>query len=401
MLVGPVLRSRRSNFMFPPNLVNLQAMTLNISHFVLIAALLLSCSAYEEPPPQLPPTPIEAHLATVAFEVTTPIPEAIQVEITPEHIRISTERLASAWRRTSQLRDAQIIEAGPWWCEYFREYCLKRKAHRRLVPSLGPLPVFPDILLKDGEIPESLRKGGQKSLYIMPLFEQLTEANKYKRRMHEFRRESHNAEVTVAVDERIPLRTIAALIYSARQAEIRVTSFLVNAPDSTTRAIPYIMSEPPHWHEYPDGFAEATFSPLPLVRLRPGAAYIHLRVARTPEETNKPLDRRSAAQGLINDLDMVTGRVNGERIDVPKQDWQDRMLVPEAKGRESLRFTANAVPAGEITKLLERYDEAEFYPGFVLAAQGDVTFGAWIKVLAELQSVEVFRGVYDTVFELD
>src|SRR5690554_4437462 len=84
---------------------------------LLLTTLLLASSACKDPPSQTQ-TPLEAQLATVDFEQNQPIPDAVLLEITPGHIRISLDRIASTWQRASELQDEKVLKEGPWWCTF-------------------------------------------------------------------------------------------------------------------------------------------------------------------------------------------------------------------------------------------------------------------------------------------
>src|SRR5690554_1173275 len=193
-------------------------MTLINPHLLLVAALLLGCSAREDTSPRLPAPPLEARLTVVELGKTQPPPAAIQVEVTPKHFRVSLDRLAPAWQQAAELRDEKIIAQGPWWCALLRERCLQQEESKGEWRRFPPLPTFPKIPLNDGEIPASIQKGGPESLYITPLLEQLRQAKRYVERFEAYRHLDRNSKETrarspgytlvIAADERIPMRTI-------------------------------------------------------------------------------------------------------------------------------------------------------------------------------------------------
>lgn len=86
--------------------------------------------------------------------------------------------------------------------------------------------------IKDGNVDKSQKKGGEASLYIQPLFDKLTEANKKSQRNAEALRQKYEPVVTIVADQTTPYRLITEVMYTAGQAELSKFKFAVIKGDS-------------------------------------------------------------------------------------------------------------------------------------------------------------------------
>lgn len=81
--------------------------------------------------------------------------------------------------------------------------------------------------VKDGTVDKSQKKGGEASLYIQPLFEELTEAIKRKKREMKLLGKPYDPVATVIADQATPYRLLTEVMYTAGQAELSKFKFAV------------------------------------------------------------------------------------------------------------------------------------------------------------------------------
>lgn len=74
--------------------------------------------------------------------------------------------------------------------------------------------------VKQGSVDKGQKKGGDNSLLITPLFEDLSEAVKRKKREKELLRQKYEPMVTIIADQAIPYRLVTEVMYTAGQAEL-------------------------------------------------------------------------------------------------------------------------------------------------------------------------------------
>ncbi len=74
--------------------------------------------------------------------------------------------------------------------------------------------------IKMGEVDKSYKKGGDQGMLIQPLFDELTEAVKRKRRERELLRQDYEPMATIIADQSVPYRLVTEVIYTAGQAEL-------------------------------------------------------------------------------------------------------------------------------------------------------------------------------------
>lgn len=81
--------------------------------------------------------------------------------------------------------------------------------------------------IKDGQVDKSQKKGGEASLYIQPLFDELTEATKRKKREMQLIGQPYEPIATVIADQGTPYRLLTEVMYTAGQAELSQFKFAV------------------------------------------------------------------------------------------------------------------------------------------------------------------------------
>lgn len=81
--------------------------------------------------------------------------------------------------------------------------------------------------VKSGAVDKSQKKGGEASLYIQPLFDNLTEAVKKKKRQTKLLGQTYEPVATVIADQTVPYRLITEVMYTAGQAELSKFKFAV------------------------------------------------------------------------------------------------------------------------------------------------------------------------------
>lgn len=81
--------------------------------------------------------------------------------------------------------------------------------------------------VKDGGIDKSQKKGGEASLYVQPLFDELTEAIKRKKREMKLLGQPYDPVATIIADQSTPYRLLTEVMYTAGQAELSKFKFAV------------------------------------------------------------------------------------------------------------------------------------------------------------------------------
>lgn len=81
--------------------------------------------------------------------------------------------------------------------------------------------------VKEGGVDKSQKKGGEASLYIQPLFDELTEATKRKKREMKLLGKPYEPIATVIADQSTPYRLLTEVMYTAGQAELSQFKFAV------------------------------------------------------------------------------------------------------------------------------------------------------------------------------
>lgn len=74
--------------------------------------------------------------------------------------------------------------------------------------------------VKQGAVDKSQKKGGENSMLIQPLFEDLNAAVKQKKREKELMRQKYEPTATIIADQAIPYRLVTEVMYTAGQAEL-------------------------------------------------------------------------------------------------------------------------------------------------------------------------------------
>ena len=82
--------------------------------------------------------------------------------------------------------------------------------------------------IKGGAVDKSQKQGGnEQSLYIQPLFDELTEAIQRKKREMQLIGQDYDPVATVIADQTTPYRLITEVMYTAGQAELSKFKFAV------------------------------------------------------------------------------------------------------------------------------------------------------------------------------
>ncbi len=81
--------------------------------------------------------------------------------------------------------------------------------------------------VKDGQVDKSLKRGGENSLYIQPLFDSLTEEVSRHKQMAALRRQPFEGIVTIVVDRTVPYRLLTEVMYTAGQAQLSNFKFAI------------------------------------------------------------------------------------------------------------------------------------------------------------------------------
>ena len=83
------------------------------------------------------------------------------------------------------------------------------------------------VSVEKGTVDKTEKKGGESSLYITPLFKELTEAIKKKKREKELLQQDYQPVATIIADQSTPYRLITEVMYTAGQAELSKFKFAV------------------------------------------------------------------------------------------------------------------------------------------------------------------------------
>lgn len=90
--------------------------------------------------------------------------------------------------------------------------------------------------VKNGVVDKSQKKGGEASLNIQPLFDQLTESIKRKKRETKLLGQEYTPTATIIADQSTPYRLLTEVMYTAGQAELNQFKFAVVKTDRKTFA---------------------------------------------------------------------------------------------------------------------------------------------------------------------
>ncbi len=74
--------------------------------------------------------------------------------------------------------------------------------------------------VKEGSVDKSQKKGGESSLYIQPLYDELTAAVKKRKKEAKVLNEQYEPVVTIIADQTTPYRLVTEVMYTAGQAEL-------------------------------------------------------------------------------------------------------------------------------------------------------------------------------------
>ncbi|MEZ4462103.1 MAG: biopolymer transporter ExbD [bacterium] len=85
--------------------------------------------------------------------------------------------------------------------------------------------------VKNGAVDKSQKKGGEASLNIQPLFDELTEAIKKKKRETKLLGQTYEPTATIIADQGTPYRLLTEVMYTAGQAELSQFKFAVVKTD--------------------------------------------------------------------------------------------------------------------------------------------------------------------------
>lgn len=81
--------------------------------------------------------------------------------------------------------------------------------------------------VKSGAVDKSQKKGGEASLTIQPLYDELTEAIKRKKRETKLLGQEYTPTATIIADQGTPYRLLTEVMYTAGQAELSQFKFAV------------------------------------------------------------------------------------------------------------------------------------------------------------------------------
>jgi biopolymer transport protein ExbD len=85
--------------------------------------------------------------------------------------------------------------------------------------------------VKEGAVDKSQKKGGEASLYIQPVIDELSEAIKRKKREMKLLGQPYEPIATVIADQSTPYRLVTEVMYTAGQAELSKFKFAVIRSD--------------------------------------------------------------------------------------------------------------------------------------------------------------------------
>jgi biopolymer transport protein ExbD len=83
------------------------------------------------------------------------------------------------------------------------------------------------VTIKDGQVDKSQKRGGENSLYIQPLFDELTEEVSRQKQMAALRRKPFEGVVTIVADRTVPYRLLTEVMYTAGQAQLANFKFAI------------------------------------------------------------------------------------------------------------------------------------------------------------------------------
>lgn len=83
------------------------------------------------------------------------------------------------------------------------------------------------VAVKDGVVDKSQKRGGENSLYIQPLFDQLTEEVSRHKQMATLRKKDWEGVATIVADRTVPYRLVTEVMYTAGQAQVANFKFAV------------------------------------------------------------------------------------------------------------------------------------------------------------------------------
>ena len=83
------------------------------------------------------------------------------------------------------------------------------------------------VTVEKGKVDKTKKKDGESGLYITPLFKELTEAIKKKKREKELLQQDYQPVATIIADQSTPYRLITEVMYTAGQAELSKFRFAV------------------------------------------------------------------------------------------------------------------------------------------------------------------------------
>lgn len=85
--------------------------------------------------------------------------------------------------------------------------------------------------VKSGAVDKSQKKGGEASLLIQPVFDELTEAISRKKREMKLLGQEYQPTATIIADQTTPFRLLTEVMYTAGQAELNQFKFAVVKTD--------------------------------------------------------------------------------------------------------------------------------------------------------------------------
>lgn len=88
--------------------------------------------------------------------------------------------------------------------------------------------------VKSGAVDKSQKKGGEASLNIQPLYDEITEAIKRKKRETKLLGQEYLPVATIIADQGTPYRLLTEVMYTAGQAELSQFKFAVVKTDRKT-----------------------------------------------------------------------------------------------------------------------------------------------------------------------
>lgn len=83
------------------------------------------------------------------------------------------------------------------------------------------------VTVKDGQVDKSQKRNGENSLYIQPLFDQITEEVSRHKQMAALKKEQWEGVATIVADRTVPYRLVTEVMYTAGQAQVANFKFAV------------------------------------------------------------------------------------------------------------------------------------------------------------------------------